>query len=90
MEFYKALATKARVNLLNMPPFQAWKTLQGPYIPKFNFANPMFKFTLKDKKEKDLAQAQEAGICLRNKKPDTEHVRCYVTFECNISQKTVL
>jgi hypothetical protein len=98
-EFYKALTNKARHNLINTPPFSAWKTLQGPYIPKFDFTTPMFKIALKDKschlfkaypKEEDLAQAPEHGIFLKNGKPDSEHVRFFVTFECNISQKTVL
>jgi len=98
-EFYKALTNKARHNLLNTPPYSAWKDLQGPFIPKFDFATPMFKVALKDKschlfkaypKEEDLAQMPEPGIFLKNGKPDSEHVRFFVTFECNISQKTVL
>ncbi len=59
----------------------------------------MFKFALKDKlchlfkaypKEEDVAKAPEPGIFLCKGKPESEHVRFYVTFECNISQKTIL
>jgi hypothetical protein len=59
----------------------------------------MFKVALKDKschlfkaypKEEDLAQMPEPGIFLKNGLPDSEHVRFFVTFECKISQKTVL
>ena len=98
-EFYKGLATRARTNLLSTPPYSAWSQLQGPFIPKFDFASPMFKYALADKtchtfktypKEEDTVVAPEPGVFLRNERPDTEHVRFYVTFDCNISQKTVL
>jgi hypothetical protein len=99
LEFYKALATRARSNLLTTPPYAAWSQLQGPYIPKFDFAGPMFKFVLADKschtfktypKEEEVVVAPEPGVFLWNDKPDTEHVRFYVTFDCNISQKMIL
>ena len=98
-EFYKGLATRARTNLLLTPPYSAWSQLQGPFIPKFDFASPMFKYALADKtchtfktypKEEDTVVAPEPGVFLRNERPDTEHVRFYVTFDCNISQKTIL
>ncbi len=98
-EFYKALTTKARANLLTTQPYSAWSQLQGPYIPKFKFASPMLKFALADKschiyktypKEEEVVVAPEPGVFLRHDKPDTEHVRFYITFDCNISQKTIL
>jgi hypothetical protein len=59
----------------------------------------MFKVALKDKschlfkaypKEEELAQMPEPGIFLKNNIPDSEHVRFFVTFDCKISQRTIL
>jgi len=72
-EFYKGLTNKARHNLLNTPPYSSWKDLEGPFIPKFDFAAPMFKVAMKDKschlfkaypKEEELAQIAGAGNLL--------------------------
>jgi len=98
-EFYKGLTNKARHNLLMTPPYSAWKDLEGNFIPKFDFAAPMFKVAMKDKtchlfkaypKEEELAQMPEPGIFLKNNIPDSEHVRFFVTFDCRISQRTML
>ena len=98
-DFYKGLTNKARHNLLMQPPYSAWKDLKQDYIPKFDFATPMFKVALKDKschlfkaypKEEELAQMPEPGIFLKNNIPDSEHVRFFVTFDCKISQRTIL
>ncbi len=95
-DFYKAIATKARANLLTMPPYNAWNQLQGLYIPKFEFANPMFKFALMDisctssrhtLKKMTWHKHRNQEFFYATKKRDTKHVRFYVTFECNISQK---
>jgi hypothetical protein len=45
---------------------------------------------LTQKKRRLYRVAPEPGVFLLNDRPDTEHMRFYITFDCNISQKTIL
>ena len=92
-DFYTSTVAAAKVNLATAAPFYELGRLKGPWMPKIEFKNPMFKFTKTENTcfllksyptEHDLLLMPEP---YRYASEPTEYQKMFIIFECGFPTK---